>query len=128
MSPLWRAAFGCGHRAWCVRFARSVASARTPCQHGPVSPSALPRFDFEAPDDHLAYYAEIAVEMMRRWRVALGEAVAAVTEGVSEVDHFGQYSWLLFHEDPWYWADLYYHLHVVGDEGYRPGCHWDLVL
>lgn len=91
--------------------------------------SALPepRFDFEVPDDHLAYYAQIAAEMTRRWPVAVGEAVAAITEGVREVDHFGRYGWLLFHEEPWYWADLYYHVYVLGDEAYRAGSHWDRV-
>ena len=44
-----------------------------------------------------------------------------------EVDHFGRQARLLFHEDPWYWADLYYHLYVLGDETYQAGSHWNRV-
>ncbi len=85
----------------------------------------LPQFDFAAPDDHLVYYAEIATTMAQRWPVGLTEAVAAVNERVRELDHFGPYAWLLFHEEPWYWADLYYHQQILGDWDYPAGSGWD---
>ncbi|MBC3843394.1 hypothetical protein GXW82_33755 [Streptacidiphilus sp. 4-A2] len=85
-----------------------------------MSASPLPRFDFVAPDDHLSYYAEIATTMARRRPVSEAEAVAAVNERVRETDHFGPYAWLLFHEEPWYWADLYYHQQLPGNWGHRP--------
>lgn len=84
----------------------------------PDSPPAY--FDFAAPADHLTY-REIAAEMAQRWPIDFAAAVAVLNERVRDDDHFGPYAWLLFHEDPWYWADLYYQQQILGNWDYHPG-------
>jgi hypothetical protein len=60
-----------------------------------MSDSLSVRFEFAAPADHLAYYQEIAVEMVQRWRIDFAAAVAALNEWVRDDDRFGPYAWLL---------------------------------
>lgn len=82
------------------------------------------RFAFSAPEEQLAYYADIARVMAERWPVTPARAVEAINEAGRRIDSYGPHADLLFHEEPWYWADIYYHGLVCGDPGYTPGTHW----
>lgn len=85
-----------------------------------MSESSSAGFDFAAPADHMEFYREVAAAMAQRWPIDHAGAVAAINERLRDQDHFGPYGWLIFHEEPWYWADLYYHQQVLGDWDFNP--------
>ncbi|WP_320065955.1 hypothetical protein [Micromonospora sp. RTGN7] len=85
----------------------------------------FPEFDFEAPDEHRLYFRDMAVAMAERHVVPYAQAVRIINHHWGWQDHFGEYNWLIFHEEPENWAD---HLHRLqldpgfwADNGAGPG-------
>lgn len=48
--------------------------------------------------------------MVARHRVSYEETVRVISRLWGEQDHFGEYNWLIFYEDPEYWADYLHRL------------------
>ncbi|MFF4893901.1 hypothetical protein [Micromonospora chersina] len=71
-----------------------------------------PEFQFDAPDEHREYFHDIALAMVSRHGVSYEEAVRVISRLWGEQDHFGEYNWLIFHEDPECWADHMHRLRV----------------
>ncbi|MGW1059164.1 hypothetical protein [Micromonospora rubida] len=67
-----------------------------------------PEFQFDAPDERREYFHDIALAMVARHGVSYEEAVGVLSRLWGEQDHFGEYNWLIFHEDIENWAD---HMH-----------------
>ncbi|MFG1988405.1 hypothetical protein ACGFJ7_00290 [Actinoplanes sp. NPDC048988] len=72
--------------------------------------SLYPEFEFDAPDEHRQYFRDIATAMVERHDVLYAYAVRVINRHWGWQDHYGEYNWLVFHEEPDNWADHLYGL------------------
>jgi hypothetical protein len=75
----------------------------------------FPEFDFDAPEEHRLYFRDIAAAMVERQGLPYNDAVAIIRRHWSHQDHYGEYNWLIFHEEPENWADHLFRLQQEPD-------------
>jgi hypothetical protein len=75
-----------------------------------VAGRSYPEFDFDAPEEHRRYFRDIATAMVERHELSYSDAVRVVNRHWGWQDHYDEYNWLLFHEEPENWADHLYGL------------------